>query len=86
MDPLFGQLADRAIEVLVTHNESVTSDDLACALGVTTARAWSIATRLRTLGYATVDERNATVEATALATDPADQHRREELLGALEDD
>jgi DNA-binding IclR family transcriptional regulator len=83
---MFGLLAARAIEVLVTHNEPVTCNDLACALGVTDARVWSIATRLRTLGYATLDERQATVEATALATDPTDQHRRDELLRALEED
>jgi DNA-binding IclR family transcriptional regulator len=86
IDPQFGLLAERAIEVLVTHNEPVTCEDLACALGVTDARVWGLASRLRTLGYATLDERNATVEATALATDPSDQPRRDALLRALDED
>jgi hypothetical protein len=86
LDPLFGLLAERAIEVLVTHNEPVTCNDLACALGVTDARVWAIATRLRTLGYATLDERTATIEATALASEPTDQRQRDELLRALEAD
>ncbi len=82
---MFGLLAERAIEVLVTHNEPVTRYDLACALGVTDAHAWGIATGLRTLGYATLDESNATVEATAKATDPTDQPRRDELLRAFQE-
>ncbi len=83
---MFGQLAERALEVLVTHNEPVSLDDLACALGIADARVRAIATRLRTLGYATVDENTATVEATAKATEPTDQARRDELLRALEED
>jgi DNA-binding IclR family transcriptional regulator len=83
---MFRLLAARAIEVLVTHNEPVTFTDLACALGVTDAQVWGIATRLRTLGYVTLDERQAAVEATALATDPTDQRRRDELLRGLEED
>src|ERR1700694_2999980 len=59
IEPMFGLLAARAIEVLVTHNEAVNCDDLACALGVTDAEAWTVATRLRALGYATLDERQA---------------------------
>ena len=39
IDPLFGLLATRTIEVLVTHNEPVSCDDLACALGVADAEA-----------------------------------------------
>jgi hypothetical protein len=35
-------LAERALEVLVTHNEAVSCDDLACALGVSAAHAWEI--------------------------------------------
>jgi hypothetical protein len=84
VDLLFGVLAERALEVLITHNEPVKRDDLACALGVTGARVWDIASRLRALGYVTLDERYATVEATARATDPTDQGRRDELLRALE--
>jgi hypothetical protein len=80
-----GELATRAIEVLVTHNEPVNCDDLACALGVTDAEAWTVATRLRALGYATLDERHATIEATAMATDATDKHRRDKLLRGLED-
>jgi DNA-binding IclR family transcriptional regulator len=82
---MFGLLAARAIEVLVTHNEPVNCDDLACALGVTDADAWTVATRLRTLGYVTLDERQATVEATALAADLTEQRRRDELLRAVEE-
>src|SRR5216683_1464173 len=37
-DPAFGALAVRAIEVLVTHNEPVSRDDLACAPGISGAR------------------------------------------------
>ena len=57
-------LAERALEVLVTHNEAVSRDDLACALGVSPERAWEIAGRLRTLGRAVLDESAATVTAT----------------------
>jgi hypothetical protein len=86
IDPLFGLLATRAIEVLVTHNEPVSCDDLACALGVADAEAWTVATRLRALGYVTLDERHATIEATAMATDPTDKHGPDRLLRGLEDD
>jgi DNA-binding IclR family transcriptional regulator len=56
-------LAERALEVLVTHNEAVACDDLACALGVSEGRAWEIANTLRSRGYATVDEGARTATA-----------------------
>ena len=56
-------LAERALEVLVTHNEAVSRDDLACALGVSGAEAWEIAANLQSLGRATLDEKGATVTA-----------------------
>ena len=49
-------LAERALEVLATHNEGVSCDDLACALGVSSAHAWEIANTLQSRGYAIVDE------------------------------
>lgn len=57
-------LAERALEVLVTHNEAVSCDDLACALGVSKANAWEIASTLQSHGYATVDEGARTATAT----------------------
>jgi hypothetical protein len=57
-------LAERALEVLVTHNEAVTCDDLACALGVSEADAWEIASTLQLRGYATVNEATRTATAT----------------------
>ena len=45
-------LSERALEVLVTHNEAVSCDDLACALGVSSAHAWEIANTLQSRGYA----------------------------------
>jgi DNA-binding IclR family transcriptional regulator len=56
-------LAERALEVLVTHNEAVSSDDLACALGVSEGHAWEIANTLLARGYATVDEGTRTATA-----------------------
>ncbi len=56
-------LAERALEVLVTHNEAVSREDLACALGVSGARAWEIARSLQSLGQAALDEDRATVTA-----------------------
>ncbi len=82
-EPAFGVLAARAIEVLVTHNEPVSRDDLACALGVSGAQAWAIATALETLGYAQLNDRQASVEATPQASDPVDAHHRDEALEAL---
>jgi hypothetical protein len=49
-------LAERALEVLVTHNEAVSRDDLACALGVSGARAWEVANTLQSRGQAVLDE------------------------------
>lgn len=57
-------LAERALEVLVTHNEAVTCDDLACALGVSEAYAWEIANTLQARGLVTVDEGTRTATAT----------------------
>ena len=61
--PALEPLAERALEVLVTHNEAVSRDDLACALGVSGAQAWEIAANLKSLGHATLDEKAATVTA-----------------------
>jgi biotin operon repressor len=66
-DPTLAPLAERAIEVLITHNEAVSRDDLACALGLSGARVWEIALRLQSLGYAVVDEQNALITATSQA-------------------
>ena len=57
----------RLIEVLVTHNEPVSCEDLACALGMTRAGVRELAGRLQTLGYAVVDGDNETVAATPAA-------------------
>jgi biotin operon repressor len=84
-DPTFGLLAARAIEVLVTHNEAVSREDLACALGVSATRVWDIAIKLRNLGYAEIDDRAATVTATPRASDAIDLIGRDELLAALDD-
>jgi Mn-dependent DtxR family transcriptional regulator len=84
-DPTFGLLAARAIEVLVTHNEAVSREDLACALGVSTARVWDIAIKLRDIGYVEMDDRADTVTATPRASDAIDLKGRDELLAALED-
>jgi GNAT superfamily N-acetyltransferase len=53
-------LAERALEVLGTHNEAVSCDDLACALGVSSAHAREIANTLQSRGYAIVDESDKT--------------------------
>jgi len=82
LDPLFAALAERALEVLLTHNEPVARDDLACALGVTGARAWGVASRLQVLGYVTLDAPNATVAATERAAEATDPQRRDALLQA----
>jgi biotin operon repressor len=60
----------RLIEILLTHNEPVSCDDLACALGIRRAEVQVLATRLQTKGFAVVDTDNDTVAATA-AADPA---------------
>jgi DNA-binding IclR family transcriptional regulator len=61
--PALEALAERALEVLVTHNEAVSCGDLACALGVSEADAWQIATTLQSRGHAAVDERAHTATA-----------------------
>ena len=71
-DPTPAPLAERAIEVLLTHNEAVSRDDLACALGVSDERVWEIALKLQSLGYAVLDEQNAMITATPQANNPAD--------------
>jgi DNA-binding IclR family transcriptional regulator len=57
----------RLIEILVTHNEPVLYEDLVCALGLTRGGVQELAIRLQTLGYAIVDDDNATVAATPAA-------------------
>ena len=57
----------RLIEILITHNEPVSSEDLACALDMTRAGVQALAIRLQALGYPTVDNANDTVAATSLA-------------------
>jgi len=66
--PALEPLAERALEVLITHNAAVLRDDLACALGVSADQAWEIATKLQALRYADLDEEAAT--ATAIASFP----------------
>jgi len=66
--PPLEPLAERALEVLITHNEAVLRDDLACALGVSADQAWEIAAKLQSLGHADLDEEAAT--ATAIASFP----------------
>jgi hypothetical protein len=66
--PALEPLAERALEVLITHNEPVSRGDLACALGVSVDQAWEIATKLQSLGHAVLDEESAT--ATAIASFP----------------
>ncbi len=63
-DPALEPLAERALEVLITHNEAVSRDDLACALGVSADRAWEIVTNLQSLGHAALDEEAATATTT----------------------
>ena len=65
--PALEPLAERALEVLITHNAAVSCDDLACALGVSVAQAWEIATALRCLGHADLDKEAATVTASESA-------------------
>jgi DNA-binding IclR family transcriptional regulator len=57
----------RLIEVLITHNEPVLCEDLACALGMTRAEVQDLAIRLQTLGYVVVDSNSETVAATPAA-------------------
>ena len=84
--PEFGRLAARAVEILVTHNEPVGMDDLACALGVSEDRVRSIAAKLGSLGYATVDDATEMITATPTAASPADQKQQDAELAALTGD
>src|SRR5438445_13824114 len=61
-------LAERALEVLVTHNEAVSCDDLACALGVSSAHAWEIANTLQSRGFAIVDQSDRTAAVSDVMT------------------
>jgi DNA-binding IclR family transcriptional regulator len=54
----------RLIEILLTHNEPVTCEDLACALGMRRAGVRALAIGLETQGYAVVDTDGDTVTAT----------------------
>ena len=65
----FEALAERALEVLVTHNEAVSCDDLACALGVSSAHAWEIAKTLQSCGCAIVDDSKKTAAVSGVMTD-----------------
>jgi Mn-dependent DtxR family transcriptional regulator len=56
----------RLIEVLITHNEPVSSVDLACALGMTRPGVEELANRLQALGYTVIHD-DGTVTATAAA-------------------
>jgi biotin operon repressor len=60
--------AVRFIEILLTHNEPVSCDDLACALGVRRTDVQALAIRLQTQGYVVVVDENA-VAATPAAND-----------------
>jgi biotin operon repressor len=57
----------RLIEVLITHNEPVSCEDLACALGMTHSGVQQLAAKLQTLGYVIVDGDNEMVAATPAA-------------------
>jgi len=57
----------RLIEILLTHNEPVLREDLACALGISHGEVQALAIKLQTLGYAVVDDANGTVAATPAA-------------------
>jgi biotin operon repressor len=57
----------RLIEVLVMHNEPVSSEDLACALRLSRAEVQELAIRLQTQGYAVLDADHDTVAATPAA-------------------
>jgi DNA-binding IclR family transcriptional regulator len=54
----------RLLEVLITHNEPVSYEDLACALGIRPAGVQELVSRLGTQGYAVVDDDNETAAAT----------------------
>jgi biotin operon repressor len=57
----------RLIEILLTHNEPVSSEDLACALGMRRAAVQALAFRLQSQGYVVIDSDNDTVAATSAA-------------------
>lgn len=54
----------RLIEILLTHNEPVSCEDLACALGMRRAEVAALGVRLQMQGYAIVDSDNDTVAPT----------------------
>jgi len=57
----------RLMEVLITHNEPVSCDDLACALGLTPAGVRDLGLGLQRLGYVVVNADRDTVAATPAA-------------------
>ena len=57
----------RLIEILLTHNEPVSCEDLACALGMRRSGVQVLASSLQAQGYAVVDTDNDTVAATPAA-------------------
>jgi biotin operon repressor len=65
-EPL-GDRATRLIEILVTHNEAVSRDDLACALGMSADEVWALAQALQAHGEVTLDEADQSVVATPRA-------------------
>lgn len=60
----------RLIEVLLTHNEPVSCEDLACVLRLQRAEVRALAIGLQAQGFAVVDVNNDTIEATP-STDAA---------------
>lgn len=85
-DPALVLLASRAVEVLVTHNEPVSYDDLACALGVSSGRVGEIANVLQRIAYVVLDETSDMVIATPRAADANDATLRADLLASLQDE
>ncbi len=57
----------RLIEVLLTHNEPVSCEDLACALRLQRADVEALAIGLQVQGLAVIDVDNDTIEATPAA-------------------
>jgi DNA-binding IclR family transcriptional regulator len=55
--------AERVLEILVTHNESVTVFDLSCALGLDEADTWRIARLLREQRQVEIDDQRSLVRA-----------------------
>jgi DNA-binding IclR family transcriptional regulator len=55
----------RVLEVLLTHNEPVSCEDLACALGLPLSDIRALALGLQVRGFAVVDGDHDTVEATS---------------------